>query len=106
MTANSMTNEAAYLPQVSGALHPDNDEGFAQASPLELAKFMYARCANQPADRTFDQDDLLALKVIPADDLALLLDCVNQLTRQGLLKVYKRDGRVCWKVVKKEEAAK
>ncbi|KAL8822997.1 MAG: hypothetical protein Q9191_006278 [Dirinaria sp. TL-2023a] len=83
-----------------------DDIAVAEASPKELQNALYASCASQPADKIFDQHDLLALGVIPRDDLGLLLSCTRQLTKEGLLKVMTKDGVACWRVVKKEDAAK
>ena len=78
----------------------------AEPSPKELQNALYARCASQPADKIFDQHDLLALGVIPKDDLGRLLVCTKQLSKDGLLKVMTRDGVACWRVVKREDAAR
>lgn len=82
------------------------DEPIAISSHKELKNALYARCANLPADRVFTQDDLFSLEVIPRNDLNLLLVCTKQLTKEGLFKLMTRDGRTCWKVVKKDDAAK
>ena len=78
----------------------------AVSSPKELKNALYARCANLPADRVFNQQDLFSLEVIPNNDLQELLICTQQLTKEGLFKLMTRDGRTCWKVVKKDDAAK
>ena len=75
-------------------------------STKELKHALYARCATQPADRVFTQQDLLAFDVIPDGDLKQLQACTTQLTKEGLLKLMTRDGKLCWKLVKKEDAAK
>lgn len=102
----SVASDLNALPQASAASPVDSDEGIAQASPKELKKALYARCATRGIDKIFDQSDLLGLGVIPNDDLVLLQACTNQLTREGLLKVLKKDSGVCWKVIRKEDAAK
>ena len=102
----SLASDLNALPLASASLHADSDESFAQASPKELKKALYAQCATRGVDRLFDQNDLLALKIIPNDDLVLLQTCTNQLTKEGLLKVLKKDSGICWKVVRKEDAAK
>jgi len=76
------------------------------SSPKELKNALYARCASLPADKAFNQQDLLAFNIIPNDDLNQLLSCATQLAKEGLFKLMTRDGKPCWKVVKKEDAAK
>lgn len=85
-----------------------NTDGVAvvESSLKELKNALYARCANQPAERVFDQNDLFDFGIIPNNDLGQLLLCVKQLTQDGLFKVQKKDERACWKVVKKEDAAR
>ena len=86
----------------------DVEEGEINAvsSEKELRNALYARCASQPADKIFNQNDLLSLDVIPNNDLNQLLSCTRRLTKEGLFKLMSRDGRACWKVVKREDAAK
>jgi hypothetical protein len=76
------------------------------ASTNEIKNALYARCANLGAEKVYTQRDLLAFKIIPNDDLNQLLSCTRQLTKEGLFKLMTKDGRACWKVVKKEDAAK
>ncbi|MCJ1348449.1 34-kDa subunit of RNA polymerase III (C) [Peltigera leucophlebia] len=76
------------------------------SSPKMLKNALYARCANLPAESIFSQDDLLSLDVIPGNDLEQLLSCTRQLTKEGLFKLMSKDGRACWKVVKRDDAAK
>ena len=76
------------------------------ASPNEIKNALYARCANLGADKVYTQRDLLAFQIIPNDDLNELHSCTRQLMKEGLFKLMKQDGRTCWKVVKKEDAAK
>lgn len=78
----------------------------AAPSPIMLKNALYARCANLPAESIFSQDDLLSLEVIPRNDLEQLLSCTRQLTKEGLFKLMSKDGRACWKVVKRDDAAK
>ena len=101
-----MANKPGSMLRMTGALHVDNDEGIAQASRKELKNALYARCASRGVDLVFDQNDLLALGIIPNEDLAVLQACTSQLTKEGLLQVLKKDSGVCWKVVRKEDAAK
>lgn len=78
----------------------------AVSSPKMLKNALYARCANLPAETIFSQDNLLSLNVIPDNDLEQLLSCTRQLTKEGLFKLMSKDGRACWKVVKRDDAAK
>lgn len=78
----------------------------AAASTNEIKNALYARCANLGAEKIYTQRDLLAFKIIPNDDLNELLSCTRQLTIDGLFKLMTKDGKACWKVVKKEDAAK
>lgn len=78
----------------------------AAPSPIMLKNALYARCANLHAESIFSQDDLLSLEVIPSNDLEQLLSCTRQLTKEGLFKLMSKDGRACWKVVKRDDAAK
>lgn len=78
----------------------------AAASPNEIKNALYARCANLGAEKVYSQRDLLAFKIVPKDDLNELLSCTKQLTKEGLFKLMSKDGKACWKVVKKEDAAK
>ncbi|MCJ1251321.1 34-kDa subunit of RNA polymerase III (C) [Trapelia coarctata] len=89
----------------------DIEDGNAAAqttpsSPQELYNALYASCARQPEDKVFNQHDLLALGVIPNNNLNELMNCVNKLSQNKLFKTLLKDGIPCWKVVKKEEAAK
>ena len=76
------------------------------ASQKELKNALYAKCANLPAERVFNQRDLFALGIIPDGDLNQLLACTKQLSKEGLFKLMTRDGTPCWKVVKKQDAAR
>ena len=72
----------------------------------ELKNAMYASCASHTQGKTFDQNELLALGTIPNQDINILHQCTSGLTNEGLFKLMRKDGRVCWKVVKKETAAR
>ena len=78
----------------------------APCHPKIVKNALFARCANLPAESIFSQDDLLSLDVIPCNDLEQLLSCTRQLTKDGLFKLMSKDGRACWKVVKRDDAAK
>ena len=82
------------------------DESIPGSSSEELYNALYASCASQAANKVFNQQDLLALNIIPDNDLKQLLLCTQLLTKNGLFKVMTKDGRPCWKVIKKEDAAR
>ncbi|KAL9000239.1 MAG: hypothetical protein Q9169_001141 [Polycauliona sp. 2 TL-2023] len=82
---------------------PDSESG---SSPLEIKNALYARCASLPSETVFSQHELLGLEIIPNKDIKLLLQCTQELTSEGLFKLLTRDGRACWRVVKKEDAQK
>jgi len=88
----------------------DEDEvperAVAPSSPKELCNALYASCASQSMDKEYNQQDLLALNVIPNGDMSQLQDCLQRLAQDGLLKTMTKDGALCWKVVKKEDAAR
>ncbi|KAI4145203.1 MAG: hypothetical protein L6R39_003900 [Caloplaca ligustica] len=75
-------------------------------SPQEIKNALYARCASQPAETIFSQDDLLQLGIIPNNDLTILHQSTKKLTQEGLFKLLSRDNRAVWRVVKKEDAQK
>lgn len=72
----------------------------------DIKNALYACCASLPAEKVFTQHDLISFKIIPDDDVNQLLSCTRQLTKEGLFKLMTKDGIPCWKVVKKEDAAK
>ena len=76
------------------------------SSPKELYNALYASCASQAPNKIFSQEDLLSLNLIPRENLQDLTDCLNLLCRNGLFRVHNKGGAMCWKVVKKEDAAK
>ena len=77
-----------------------------EESAEELSKALYASCASQSTLEIFDQDQLLSMEVIPNKDIKQLLFCVQQLVRDGLFKIMKKDGQICWKIVKRDDASK
>ncbi|KAL8757492.1 MAG: hypothetical protein Q9199_002185 [Rusavskia elegans] len=84
----------------------DPSDSETGSSSLEIKNALYARCASLPAETVFSQHDLLDLGIIPNKDIKLLLQCTQELTGEGLFKLLTRDGRACWRVVKKEDAQK
>ncbi|KAI4227771.1 MAG: hypothetical protein L6R40_008182 [Gallowayella cf. fulva] len=88
------------------SLDIDPSDPAAVSSPLEIKNALYARCASVPTETIFSQHDLLGLGIIPDRDIKLLLQCTQELTSEGLFKLLHRDGRACWRVVKREDAQK
>ena len=86
----------------------DVEDGLAEtpASPKELYNALYASCASQPEGKTFSQEELFALNVIPGNDLGQLMKCLSKLSEDKLFKLHTKDGKPVWKVVKRENAAK
>ncbi len=76
------------------------------SSPKELKMALYTRCASLEAGLVFNQEELLAFNIIPDNNLEQLLVYTKQLAKDGLFKVMQKDGRICWKVVNKTDAAK
>ncbi len=76
------------------------------SSPKELRNAIYARCAMEDEDHVFNQEQLLSFKLLPENTVEALIVHTNRLTKEGLLKLMTKDSRVCWKVVKKSDAAK
>ena len=76
------------------------------SSPKELKMALYARCASLDDGRVFDQEELLAFNIIPDNNVQQLLIHTQQLAKDGLFKVMSKDNKICWKVVKKADAAK
>lgn len=78
------------------------------ATHQELKLALYARCVQQPPGTQFDQRDLLALNVIPrgGDQQQLLFECMQKLTNEGLFKLFTKDGRVIWQIIRRSDAAK
>ena len=76
------------------------------SSPKELKNALYARCASQPDGTVFTQDELLSFGIVPENDVQRLLVYTKQLTKDGLFKLMTKDGKVCWRVVRKDDAAK
>ncbi|KAL9600815.1 MAG: hypothetical protein Q9219_002953 [cf. Caloplaca sp. 3 TL-2023] len=84
----------------------DDPPSSIASTPQEIKTALYARCASLPSETIFSQDDLLDLAIIPDNNLDLLLQCTKKLTQEGLFKLFSRDGRAVWRVVKKEDAQK
>jgi DNA-directed RNA polymerase III subunit RPC6 len=81
----------------------------ANPAKLEVLKdVLFDACqAAGPADEYFTQDDLLALDVIPRNDLATLIGVIQALTDAKLFIASKlQDSRLVWQWRDREEAAK
>ncbi len=76
------------------------------SSPKELRNALYARCASFEEGHVFSQDELLAFGIVPNSSIEMLLTYTKQLARDGLLKLMVKEGRACWKVVKRADAVK
>ena len=76
------------------------------SSPKELRNALYARCASFEESHVFDQDELFAFGIIPESSIEKLLVYTKQLAKDGLFKVMTKDGKACWKVVKRADAVK
>ena len=88
----------------------EEDVGMAEpsgvSSPKELKLALYARCASLEENRIFGQDELLSFDIIPDNNVEQLFMLTKQLAKEGLFKVMSKHGTICWKVVKKADAAK
>ena len=87
----------------------NDEDGGQQVAPSnhkELCNALYASCATHSTEKEFTQQDILALNVIPNGDMKKLQDCLQQLAQDGLLKMMTKEGQLCWRVVKKEDAAR
>lgn len=88
----------------------DGDVNMAEASgassPKELRMALYAQCASLEEGRVFTQEDLLAFNIVPGNDVEQLNKLTNHLITDALFKLMTKDGKVCWKVVKKADAVK
>lgn len=76
------------------------------SSPKELRNALYARCASFEVGHVFNQDELFAFKIIPDNSVEQLLAYTKQLAKDGLFKLMTKDGKACWKVVKRADAVK
>lgn len=72
-----------------------------------LASKLYDACVNEfDSDHLFYQNDFLNLKVIPKNDVALLLECTQSLVNQNLFRLLQKDGKLTWKLIDREDAEK
>ena len=73
---------------------------------LELKTKLYERCATEDIDTVFRQDNLLAMRIIPNDDVRLLLQVTQRLCDEKLFKIVREGTNVCWMYRTVIEAAK
>lgn len=79
----------------------------AVSSPKELQNALYVRCASHGEENhVFSQEELMSFGIIPNNSLEKLLVFTKQLAKDGLLRLMQKDGRACWRVIKKDDAAK
>lgn len=76
------------------------------SSPKELRNALYARCASFEEGHIFDQYELFAFDIIPDNSVEQLQAYTKQLAKDGLFKLMTKDGKACWKVVKRADAIK
>ena len=76
------------------------------SSPKELRNALYAKCASFEEGHIFYQDDIFAFGIIPDNSVEQLQAYTKQLTKDGLFKLMSKDGKACWRVVKRADAAK
>ena len=86
------------------AAEPSQKDGVS--SPKELKNALYARCASEEDGKVFFQGDLLSYNIIPDNNVEKLLLYTQQLLNEGLFKLMTKDGKTCWRVVKRDDAAK
>ncbi len=86
------------------AAEPSQKDGVS--SPKELKNALYARCAREDDGKVFFQADLLSYNIIPDNNIEKLLLYTQQLLNEGLFKLMTKDGRTCWRVVRRDDAAK
>jgi DNA-directed RNA polymerase III subunit RPC6 len=78
------------------------------SSITTIASDLYNECRSKfPPNHLFYQQDLLNLKVVPNNDLALLLQCTQSLVDQKLFRLlHDKNGRLAWKIISQEDAEK
>lgn len=95
--------EDVFIKDVDAA-EPSPKDGVS--SPKELKNALYARCASEDDGKVFFQSDLLSYNIIPGNNVEKLLLYTQQLLKEGLFKLMTKDGKTCWRVVKRDDAAK
>ncbi|MCJ1376352.1 34-kDa subunit of RNA polymerase III (C) [Loxospora ochrophaea] len=87
----------------SASLPPDPS---SNPTTKELTNALYAQCASHDSSKIFTQSELLSFSIIPQNDPSTLHAVTTALTSSGLFKLMSKDGKACWRCVKKEDAAK
>ena len=82
------------------------DKAISPAALEEMKNAIYASCAGLEQTQTFSQEQLFELNIIPDRDVTILQQCAEMLSREGLFKVMTKNGRLCWRVVEKADAAR
>lgn len=72
----------------------------------QLTDALYDKCHIKYSGKLLDQDELLALGVIPGDDAGVLMECVNTLLSKRLLTLFLENQTPKWKVNSKEDIEK
>ncbi len=98
-----LKDEDVFMKDVDAA-EPSPKDGVS--SPKELKNALYARCASEDDGKVFFQSDLLSYNIIPENNVEKLLLYTQQLLKEGLFKLMTKDGKTCWRVVKRDDAAK
>jgi len=79
----------------------------AGSKVAELASKLYDACTSEfDPDHLFFQNDFLDLKVIPDNDVSLLLECAQSLVDQNLFRLLTKDGKLTWRLIDREDAEK
>ena len=67
---------------------------------------LYRLCSAFPPEKLFSQQDLAALNLLPENDTAGLQSCTQHIVQKGLFRIMIKDGKIHWRVVTREEAAR
>lgn len=80
--------------------------GGSSRSTAALASELYEKCRSKfSEDHLIYQQDLLSLRVIPNNDLNLLLECTQSLVDQKLFRTHQdKDDRLAWKLISQKDA--
>jgi hypothetical protein len=81
-------------------------QGNGKDQVIELKAKLYERCAMEDTDTVFGQEDLLAMSIIPGDDMRLLLQVTQRLCDEKLFKIVREGTSISWMYRPASEAAK
>jgi DNA-directed RNA polymerase III subunit RPC6 len=85
----------------------DGTSAESEAEIRKLSTELHAKAqAQDDGVKVYTQEDLMALGVIPDNELTLLMSCINVLSSEGLVKVMSKDNRPCFKIQSKQDAAR